>query len=34
MCRIGFDLPGQHGFFESYNVEFRHRDRIFTTEPS
>jgi len=29
-ARIG--LLGQVGFFENYNVEFRHRDRIFTIE--
>jgi len=32
MDRAGFGLLGQQGFFENYNVEFRHRDRIFTVE--
>jgi len=25
-------LPGQQGFFENYDVEFRHRDRVFIIE--
>jgi hypothetical protein len=32
MNRAGFGLLGQQGFFENYNVEFRHRDRVFTIE--
>ncbi len=32
MDRAGFGLLGQQGFFENYNVEFRHRDRVFTIE--
>ena len=34
MDRLGFGLLGQQGFFENYNIEFRHRDRIFTIEPA
>jgi hypothetical protein len=30
--RAGFGLLGQSGFFENHNVEFRHRERIFTVE--
>jgi hypothetical protein len=30
MNRAGFGLLGQQGFFENYNVEFRHKERIFT----
>jgi hypothetical protein len=29
---VGMGLLGQGGFFDSYNVEFRHRDKIFTVE--
>ena len=29
---IGLGLLGQKGFFEHYNVEFRHKDRTFTIE--
>jgi hypothetical protein len=32
MNGAGFGLLGQLGFFENYNVEFRHRERIFTVE--
>jgi hypothetical protein len=32
MNRAGFGLLGQQGFFENYNVEFRHRERVFTLE--
>jgi len=32
MNSAGFGLLGQIGFFENHNVEFRHRDRIFTIE--
>ena len=32
MNSAGFGLLGQQGFFENYNVEFRHRQRIFTVE--
>jgi hypothetical protein len=32
MDRVGFGLLGQQGFFENYNVDFRHRERIFTVE--
>jgi len=30
--QAGIGLLGHLGFFENYNVEFRHRDRIFTIE--
>ncbi len=32
MNGAGFGLLGQQGFFENYNVEFLHRERIFTIE--
>lgn len=32
MDRAGFGLLGQQGFFENYNVDFRHRQRQFTIE--
>ena len=32
MNPAGFGLLGQQGFFEKYNVEFRHRERVFTVE--
>ena len=34
MDRVGFGLLGQQGFFENYNVEFLHKQRQFTIEPS
>jgi hypothetical protein len=34
MNSAGFGLLGQQGFFENFNVEFRHRERIFTVERS
>jgi hypothetical protein len=30
---IGLGLLGQTGFFEYFNVEFRHSEKIFTIEP-
>jgi len=32
MNRAGIALLGQNGLFEKFNVEFRHRQRIFTIE--
>jgi len=32
MDNLAIGLLGQQGFFENYNVEFRHRDRIFSVE--
>ena len=34
MNSIGLALLGQSGFFEMFNVEFRHSQRIFTVEVS
>jgi hypothetical protein len=34
MDQVGIGLLGHLGFFENYNVEFRHRQRIFTIEPA
>jgi len=31
---LGLGLLGQDGFFENYNCEFRHKDKIFTIEPA
>ena len=29
---VGMGLLGQNGFFDSYHVEFRHADKVFTVE--
>ena len=34
MDQAGFGLLGQQGFFENYEVKFRHRAKVFVIEPS
>jgi len=34
MDAVGFGLLGQTGFFDDFNVEFLHKQKIFTIEKS